>query len=91
MKKSWLSDETISDPKVSIYKNVRDTEGKPASLSVTMNAIKNGKRKDRITKLCSILSKDEQKRFKNTLPCFRRLMFSQNVIVPESFSKESKR
>lgn len=56
--------------KVSIYKDIADVQGKEVSLSTVLNAIKNGKWKDKITKLRSIKDEKEQKAYKNTLPCF---------------------
>lgn len=56
--------------RVSIFANVADVQGKEVSLSTVLNAIKNGKWKDKITKLRSIKDEKEQKAYKNTLPCF---------------------
>lgn len=56
--------------KVSIYKNVLDTEGKSISISTILKAIKNGRWKDQIIKLRNIKDEKVQKAYKNTLPCF---------------------
>lgn len=56
--------------KVSIYKGVLDVEGELAPIGVILDAIRDGRWKDKISELRSIQTDAEQKSFKNTLPCF---------------------
>lgn len=60
----------MSDPKVSIYRNVSDTEGELISISTILKGIKNGRWKEQTEKLRSIQDEKAQKAYKNTLPCF---------------------
>lgn len=55
--------------KVSIYRDVQDTEGKQVSLSAVLMGIKQGKWKGEIDELRAIQDEKKQKAYKNTLPC----------------------
>ncbi|MBM2833775.1 MAG: ZnF protein [Candidatus Brocadiaceae bacterium] len=65
-----VSNEQVIDSNVSLYNNVTDTRGKPASFANILEGIKCGTWAELVERLRSIKNEAEQKLFKNTLPCF---------------------